>query len=124
MVASQLLAALHSETSNLEYNTRTLATTLNQTADRSTIPPMAAIDPSMNIILSSWAQMDFFELDLNLGLGKLERVRLQLIVIESLLYLMPRTSNSEIAPMLCLGCEDLEGLRTAGEFTKYVSYIE
>ncbi|KKZ67749.1 hypothetical protein EMCG_06616 [[Emmonsia] crescens] len=125
VVASQLLTALHSETSNnLEYNTRTLATTLNQTTDRSTIPPTATIDPSMNIILSSWAQMDFFELNSNLGLGKLERVRLQIILIESLLYLIPRISNGEIAPMVCLRYEDLERSRAAGEFMKYVSYIE
>jgi trichothecene 3-O-acetyltransferase len=123
-VASQLRSALDPKTSNLGYNTRALATFLNRTPDKNIISFTAKLDLSADIMLSSWAKLDCYELDFNLGLGKPEAVRRpQFEPVESLIYLMPRTLDGEIAVAICLRDEDMERLRADGEFAKYGRYI-
>ncbi|KAI9856191.1 MAG: hypothetical protein M1813_009208 [Trichoglossum hirsutum] len=124
-VASQLRLALEPKTSNLGYHTRALATFLNRTPDKSIISFVATLDLSVDIMLSSWAQLDCYGLDFNLGLGKPEAVRRpQFDPVESLIYLMPRTLDGEIAVAICLRDEDMERLRRDEEFEKYAKYIE
>lgn len=123
-VASQLRSALDLKTSNLGYNTRALATLLNRTPDKSIISLTATLDSSADIMLSSWAQLDCYELDFDLGLGKPEAVRRpRFDPVESLIYLMPRTPDGEIVVAICLRDEDMERLRADAEFVKYGSYI-
>ncbi|MCJ1246356.1 hypothetical protein MMC30_003563 [Trapelia coarctata] len=123
-VASQLRLALDPKTSNLGYNTRALATFLNRTPDKSFISFTATLDLSVDIMFSSWAKLDCYELDFNLGSGKPEAVRRpQFEPVESLIYLMPRTSDGEIAVAICLRDEDMERLRADQEFAKYGRYI-
>ncbi|KAH0562658.1 hypothetical protein GP486_002664 [Trichoglossum hirsutum] len=123
-VASQLRSALDPKTSNLGYNTRALATFLNRTPDKSVVSLVATLDLSVDIMLSSWAQLDCYGLDFNLGLGKPDAVRRpQFEPVESLIYLMPRTLDGEIAVAICLRDEDMERLRVDEEFTKYAKYI-
>jgi hypothetical protein len=123
-VASQLLSALDPKTSNLGYNTRALATFLNRTPDKNTISFTATLDLSADIMFSSWAKLDCYELDFNLGLGKPEAVRRpQFEPVGSLIYLMPRTLDGEIAVAICLRDEDMERLRADEDFAKYGKYI-
>jgi trichothecene 3-O-acetyltransferase len=123
-VASQLRSALDPRTSNLRYHTRALATFLNRTPDKSIISSTATLDLSADIMLSSWAKLDCYELEFNLGLGKTEAVRRpQFDPVESLVYLMPRTLDGEIAVGLCLRNEDMERLKADEEFAKYGTYI-
>ena len=123
-VASQLRSALDPKTSNLGYNTRALATFLNRTPDKNIISLTATLDLSADIMFSSWAKLDCYELDFNLGLGKPEAVRRpQFEPVESLIYLMPRTLDGEIAVAICLRDEDMERLRADEEFAKYGRYI-
>ena len=123
-VASHLRSALDPETSNLGYNTRALATFLSRAPDKSIISFTATLDLSADIMLSSWAKLDCYELDFNLGLGKPEAVRRpQFEPVESLIYLMPRTLDGEIAVGICLRDEDMERLRADEEFAKYARYI-
>lgn len=123
-IASQLRSALDPKTSNLGYNTRALATFLNRTPDKHIISFTATLDLSADIMFSSWAKLDCYELDFNLGLGKPEAVRRpQFEPVESLIYLMPRTLDGEIAVAICLRDEDIERLRADEEFTKYGRYI-
>ena len=119
-VASHLRSALDPKTSNLGYNTRALATFLNRTPDKTIISFTATLDLSTDIMLSSWAQLDCYELDFNLELGKPEAVRRpQFEPVESLVYLMPRTLDGEIAVGICLRDDDMDMLRGDEEFTKY-----
>ena len=43
--------------------------------------------------------------------------------VESLIYLMPRTLDGEIAVALCLRQEDLERLRADEQFAMYEEYV-
>ncbi|TFK75413.1 trichothecene 3-O-acetyltransferase [Pluteus cervinus] len=122
-VASELRAAVDPKTSNLGYKTRALATLLSRTADKGTISVTATLDLSVDIMLSSWGKVDS-GLDFNLGFGKPDVVRRpQFVPVESLMYLMPKTSDGEIALAICLRDEDMERLRTDEEFTRYGIYV-
>ncbi|KAF2187607.1 hypothetical protein K469DRAFT_661572 [Zopfia rhizophila CBS 207.26] len=123
-VASHLRSALDPKTSRLGYRTRALATFLNRTPDKNVISFIATLDLSADIMLSSWARVNCYELDFNLGLGKPEAVRRpQFTPFESLIYLMPKTLDGEIAVGICLRDEDMERLRADEEFAKYGKYI-
>lgn len=123
-VTSQLRSALDPRTSNLGYKTRALATLLDRTRDKNNIDVTARLDLSADIMLSSWAKLDCYELDFNLGLGKPESVRRpQFVPVESLIYLMPKRLDGEIAVGICLRDEDMERLTADEEFTKYGNYI-
>ena len=123
-IASQLRSAVDPKTSNLGYITRALATFISRTPDKSIVSVTAAVDQSTDIMLSSWANLDCYDLDFSLGLGKPEAVRRpQFEPCESLIYLMPKTLDGEIAVGICLRDEDLEILKADSEFTKYGNFI-
>ena len=123
-VASLLRMAVDPETSSLGYDTRALATILDRSVDKSVVSVTASIDPSTDVMLSSWAKMDFYELDFGLGLGKPESLRRpQFTPFEGLLYLMPRAPNGEIAVAMCLRDEDMARLKADQEFAKYGRYV-
>lgn len=123
-VALNLRLALDPETSNLELHTRALATTLHRSPDKSAVAFPSSLDLSIDIMLSSWAQVDCYNEDFNLGLGKPEAVRRpQFPPAESLGYFMPRTLDGEIALGICLREEDMEKLVADEEFMKYGLHI-
>ena len=123
-IASQLRSALDPKISNLGYITRALATFLSRTPDKSIVSVTAAIDLSTDMMISSWANLDCYDLDFNLGLGKPEAVRRpQFEPCESLTYLMPRTLDGKIAVGICLRDEDMEILKADNEFTRYGEFI-
>ncbi len=112
VIASQLRSAIDPNKSNLGYKTRALATFLDHTPDKNIVSFVATLDLSTDIMLSSWAKRNCYELDFNLGLGKPEAVRRpQFDPIESLIYLMPKRLDGEIAVGICLRDEDMERLR-------------
>ena len=123
-IASELRSALDPKTTNLGYITRALATFLSRTPDKGIVSVTAALDLSTDVMLSSWANLDCYNLDFNLGLGKPEAVRRpQFEPCESLIYLMPKTLDGEIAVGMCLRDEDLENLKADNDFTKYGEFI-
>ncbi|KAG2012817.1 hypothetical protein GB937_006903 [Aspergillus fischeri] len=62
-------------------------------------------------MFSSWAEVNCYELDFNLGLGTPECVRRpRILPVEGLMYLLPKALDGEIALMVCLRDEDLERL--------------
>ncbi|TGO44965.1 hypothetical protein BCON_0438g00100 [Botryotinia convoluta] len=124
VVASRLRSALHPKTSSLIYDTRAFAMLLNSTPDKNTFSYTATLDLSTDIIFSSWAKICIYNLDFNLGLGKPEAVRRpRFNTVESLMFLMPKTPNGEIAAAICLRDEDLKRLQEVNEFRKYGIYI-
>ncbi|KAG6836816.1 hypothetical protein H0H93_002838 [Arthromyces matolae] len=123
-VASQLRAAIDPQTTDLEYRTRALATFLDRTTDKSVVSITASVDPSKDIMISSWSKVNGYELDFNLGLGYPESVRRpRFIPVEGLIYLMPKAPSGELAVAICLREEDLECLKVDEEFVKYGKYI-
>ncbi|KAI4155885.1 MAG: hypothetical protein LQ340_000665 [Diploschistes diacapsis] len=119
-IASQLRAEVDPKTSSLEYNTRALATHLSRSPDKTTVSITATLDLSLDVMLSSWAKLDCYDLDFGLGLGKPEAVRRpQFVPVESLIYLMPKALDGEIVVAVCLRDDDMDGLRKDKEFVKY-----
>ncbi|KAI4156341.1 MAG: hypothetical protein L6R39_001126 [Caloplaca ligustica] len=107
-IASQLRSAVDPKTSGLGYKTRALATFLDSNPNKNIISVTATLDPSADIMLSSWAKLDCYNLNFNLGLGKPEAVRRpRFDTVESLMYLMPKTLDGEIAVAMCLRDEDM-----------------
>ena len=123
-LASQLRSAVDPKTSNLAYNTRALATCLDRAPDKNIFSITATLDLSTDIMLSSWAKLNCYGLDFGLGSGNPEAVRRpQFEPVESLIYLMPKTLDGEIAVAICLSDGDMERLRADEAFTMYGTYI-
>ena len=81
---------------------------------------------SSDILLSSWAKENFYELDFNFGLGssKPESVRRpQFSPIEGLMCILPKRLDGELTVVICLRDEDMERLRTDEKFARYGKYI-
>lgn len=122
-IASALRAALDPETTILPFHTRALATYLYRQADKSKITPASLIDLSVDVMLSSWAKTECYDLDFNLGLGFPEAVRRpRFTPLQSFVYFMPRKCDGEIAVAICLREDDMELLKVDEEFTKYVRH--
>lgn len=127
-IASSLRSAISPKTSSLSHSTRALATALSRlttTREKNLISLTATIDPSTDIMLSSWAKLSYCHfLDFNLGVGKPVAVlRPGFTPVESLVYLMPRTPDGEIRVAICLSDEDMGCLRADGKFSKYGRYV-
>jgi len=124
VIALQLRSGIDPKTSDLGYCTRALATCLNRALDKNVVSFTATISPSVDLMLSSWAKLDCYELDFNLGSGKPQAVRRPLFEpVEGLTYLMPGRLDREIAVGICIRDEDMERLRTDKDFAKYGQYI-
>lgn len=123
-IAVELRSALDPETSNLEFETRAIATFLSRTPNKAVFSSTATFDLSRDVILSSWAKVNCYELDFHLGLGKPDSVRRpQFQAIEGLVFLMPRSLEGEIAVAVSLRVEDMVRLKADIEFAKYGSYV-
>ncbi|KAL8766368.1 MAG: hypothetical protein Q9209_006838 [Squamulea sp. 1 TL-2023] len=123
-IASELRHAIDPKTSALGYKTRSLATHLSRTPDKSKISPTATADLSADVLLSSWAKLDCYNLDFGLGLGKPEAVRRpRFRPFESLIYLLPKKGNGEICVAVCLRDKDWEQLKEDEEFWRFAEYV-
>lgn len=80
-----------------------------------------SVEPSTGVNLSSWAKENTYELDFGPLLGKAEAVRRPTFAAwESLVYLMPKKPDGEIAAALCLRKEDTERLKQGLEYGRFV----
>ncbi|EXJ83309.1 hypothetical protein A1O1_06928 [Capronia coronata CBS 617.96] len=117
--------ALDPATTRVAYNTRALATFMQRSPEnRSLVSVTATLDLGSDIMLSSWAKEKLHHLDFDLGLGKPDAVRRPAFdPVESLLYLLPRALDGEIAAAICLRDEDMERLKADKQFKEYARYI-
>ncbi|KAF6766853.1 Transferase [Kalmanozyma brasiliensis GHG001] len=121
-IASKLRHALNSP--SVAHDTRALATVVNRLDDKGSISITAPVDPSTGIMLSSWASVKLHELDFNLGLGKPLAVRRPAFIpVESLMYMMPKSSSGETVVGMCLRSEDWSALMRDGDWASHVRYI-
>lgn len=121
-LASKLRSALDPKTR--AYESSALATLIHRSPNKNLISFCSNLDPNTDIALSSWAKLNSYELEFNLGLGKPEAVRRpQFIPIEGLIYFMPKDLEGGITVAICLREEDMKKLRIDEEFSKYAKYI-
>ena len=122
-IAADLRAAL--SLSDLAYRTRALVTYLNRYPTEShNVSFTAQMDLSKDLMLSSWANQNSYDLDFGLGLGKPEAVRRpRFSPFESLGYFMPRDKEGGIAVGICLREQDLATLRADEEFMKFCEFL-
>lgn len=124
ITASKLRSQLDPQVVDLAYNTRALVTFLARSSDKTKASFTANADTATDFALSSWAKVDLYDLDFNLGLGKPEAVRRPCFIpLDGLGYLMPRSPRGEMVAGICLRDEDWERLRADEQFMKYATYI-
>ena len=123
-VSSNLRSSVDPQTSDLAFRTRALATYMENFPGKSNISFVAGLDLSVDLMLSSWAKPDCYNLDFNLGLGKPVAVRRpRFTPVESLVYFMPKSLDGEIVVALGLREEDMNRLKVDTTFTKWARYI-
>ncbi|KAF5327489.1 hypothetical protein D9619_004429 [Psilocybe cf. subviscida] len=125
-VAAQLRGALDPE--EMKRNTYALATCVRHARDNVDsgleVDVGAHINMDKDLMLSSWAKVQCYDLDFGLGLGEAECVRRpQFVPVESLMYLMPRTREGDITFAACLSEEDMRRLVEDDEFSRFSKYI-
>ncbi|KAI8954374.1 putative trichothecene 3-O-acetyltransferase [Xylaria longipes] len=124
VIAAKFRAAVDPKTSNLACHGRSLATLINSTSDKRTISFLAGCDLSRDVMLSSWANQDSYQLDFGLGLGKPQAVRRpQFDSLPGLAYFMPKSPAGDIGVAICLSADDAKLLRADSEFIKHATYI-
>ncbi|KAG0259081.1 hypothetical protein DFQ27_004241 [Actinomortierella ambigua] len=109
----------------LAHQTQGFATLLHEAEDKSQLSLTATMDASKDISFSSWAKVEqCHRLTFGMGLGRPVAVRRpKLPPFESLMYLMPRTVEGEIAAAICLRDEEMDCLKADSELLKYGQYI-
>lgn len=121
-IASEFRTSLDPTT--LMHNTKSLATFLDRTLDKSIVSFTATLVPEQDSMLASWAGLDCYDLAFGLGLGKPEAVRRpRSPPKEHLVYFMPKSLEGEIAVCMCLRHDDLERLKADEVFMRYARFI-
>ncbi|KAG6913957.1 hypothetical protein DXG01_003293, partial [Tephrocybe rancida] len=123
-IAHALRTLVDPQTSQLAHDARALATALHRAQDKGSLSVTAALDLGTDVMLSSWAKENSYELDFGLNLGTPEAVRRPCFdPVESLVYLLPRTRDGEVVAAICLRKGDLERLRGDEEFSRFGTWI-
>ncbi|KAL8949557.1 MAG: hypothetical protein Q9222_004349 [Ikaeria aurantiellina] len=91
VIAATLRSAVDAETSSVGHGTRALATFMDMTEDKSLVSLSATLVLTSDFMLSSWTNLNSYNLDFELGLGLPEEVRRpRFTPHESLGYLLPK----------------------------------
>lgn len=122
VIASDLRSKL--DPSTVARNTQSIATYLSNTTNKNT-SFTSSIEPSKDIMLSSWAKVDLYDkIDFNLDLGIPEAVqRPDFVPVEGLLYLLPRKPNGDIYLVACLHQDDMNNLSADNVFLRYAQLL-
>ncbi|CAO3628146.1 unnamed protein product [Cunninghamella blakesleeana] len=123
-IASNLRLEVDPKTSTLKQKTRELATIISTTKDINTISTTAALNPSTDLTISSWAKVNCYSFDFNLGLGLPESViRPFFQPFESIIFFSPKNLKGDVVANICLRDEDMERLKNDQQFIKYGQYL-
>lgn len=124
IVASMLREAITCKSPSLAFYTRALATALSRTTDKSSFRVGANLDLSSDLLLSSWATPDAYQLDFALGLGRPEAIRMtRQALFESMAYLFPFTPEGDTAILICLRDSDLAAMMADESFSRFAQYL-
>lgn len=119
-LASDFRSSVDPATSALAHTTRILATLLARSANGQSVSVAARIDPSFDMMLSSWSKYELCNLDFGLGLGVTDAIRRPCFTpCEGLSYLLPKSPDGSIVLVICMRDEDLQNLRADEGFGKW-----
>jgi trichothecene 3-O-acetyltransferase len=124
-IAAPMRAAVDPATSTLARDTSTLATLLSVSADKRLGNAASSFDFNVDVMLSSWAKLDCYNLDFGLGLGLPDAVRRPEFTtpFSSLMYLLPKDREEGVVLMICLRNDDMEKLRLDEEWQKFAKEV-
>jgi trichothecene 3-O-acetyltransferase len=123
-IASQLRVAVDPTTSEIGRTIKGLATMFDRTSNRALLSPSAMIEPSRDLMLSSWAIPDCHVMGFGLELGLSAAVRRpRFVPVEGLGYLMPRHPDWGTAVAICLVEDDLRALRADEWLLRYATFV-
>lgn len=123
-IASVLRNDLDPTVRDLAHDTRALVTCMSRSFDKSKFSIAATLRAAHDISLSSWAKINLYDVDFNLGLGKPEAVRRPSFVpVESLMYVMPKAPDGSWTVGICLRDADWEQLGKQSEWTEHTTCI-
>lgn len=123
-LASELRRAVDPATSQIGQYTRAIAALLHRTPDKGIISMGANINPSRDLMISSWAAANCYGLDFGMGLGLPVAVRRpRFIPVEGLGYFLPRSPNGEIVLVLCLRNGDMNALKEDEEWRMWAVWV-
>lgn len=124
-IASTLRAAVDPETSGLDRTTREFATLLYRAADKDSVSIHEGLDLNADVMLSSWAGMRCYDFDFGMPSGAPVAFRRTLMdPFASLIYLLPKRRDGEIAVNLGALEEDLTRLRADEHFKRYGQFLD
>ncbi|KAM0355193.1 hypothetical protein ACHAPU_001058 [Fusarium lateritium] len=109
---------------SLRRRTQAMVTYLHNQEDKSSMSLTADVNPSTDIMLSSWAKTGLWGYDFGFGLGLPESVRRpHFEPYESLVYLLPKRPDGEITVAISLRDEDMDRLREDMKWKESALYI-
>lgn len=125
VTASHLRSLLNPEVVDLVYQARAFSTYVARAGEKKIEASFTAnMNPSSDLMTSSWSKTRYYDYDFNLGLGRPEAVRRpKFPSFECLVYLMPRCPSGELSVQICLRDEDWDCLMADEEFARYAKYI-
>ncbi|KAM0285444.1 hypothetical protein ACHAQH_001391 [Verticillium albo-atrum] len=124
IVSAALRRELEPGTSTVALRTRALASYMDRMPDRTVVSFTATLDLKSGIMLSSWAGVDSYELAFGMGLGTPASVRRpRFTLVESLIYLLPRSRMGDVGVAVCLLEEEMERLKRDDEWAKYAKFV-
>ena len=107
-----------------DFHFRSLAALLREEPDKTTFGYEVNMNPDIDIMPSSWADLGLYAVDFGLGLGLPDFVRRpKLAEIMSLAYLMPRTREGDWDLCISLMEQDVAALGEDKVFTDLVEKI-
>lgn len=102
---------------------RSLATLIAEEPDKSTINFVKGFNPDTWVNASSWAGVGAYGLDFG-PLGKPAIIRRpKSKPVQGLLYFLPRLEQGDMDVLLCLKENEIQGLRSDPEWSRYGEYI-
>ncbi|KAK0633329.1 putative two-component sensor protein histidine protein kinase [Immersiella caudata] len=123
-IATKLRLAVDPDTSEIGDTVRGLATMFDRTPDRSLFSASAKIDPSRDLMISSWASPDCYGMSFGLDWGLPVAVRRpRFVPVEGLGYLLPKHPEEGITVAICLAENDLRGLMADELFSRLATYV-
>ena len=108
----------------IKHHMRAFATVLDRLDDKSKLLNGAKLDPTRDVVVSSYANIKCCELSFGPLLGRPEAARRpRMPAWPSLCYMMPKARSGDIAVALCVGEEDTEKLRKDEVLKGYADYL-
>ncbi|PNH38058.1 hypothetical protein VD0004_g8742 [Verticillium dahliae] len=124
VVSAALRRELDPATERVGRRTRALASYMNRVPDRTAVSLTAGMDLKSGVMLSSWAGVDSYALAFGLGLGLPVSVRRpRFTLVESLIYLLPRSTDGSVGVAICLLEEDMERLKADAEWNELADFV-